>query len=516
MSNTNIRIVKYLKTLFLLNLMTNYTKIAVKGASTIFGVSLLAGLIGYLVRFVFARNLTVEEFGLFYSVLSFLGMFVIFKSFGLDLALVKFIPEFQHKKQFDRIKSSIIFVAIFQVITNCIFLLAIYFLAGLLGKNFFKYENADVVLIWMTIATLIDSIVNVIKFSMQGFKEMHYYSGIDLIRMILILAISFFAFKLNLKFASPIIAYLIAPIIIIIIFGFILINKVFPEFRKSNVSIDKDLAKKLWHYGIFIMITTVGGMILGYTDTMVLTAFTSLSAVGLYNAALPTANFLTYFPKAIAAILLPLTSELWAKNKKKELNTGMTLLYRYSIITIVPLVLIMVSFPNLILTLFFGPDYVPASDALIILSIGMVLTPLYVINGNFFSGIGKPQLHSKIVFSGAIINLIMNLILIPFFGIIGAAITTSLSNIVMFIIGLAYMKKYIEVKFPFKTGFYSLLAGGFFTISIWFLKNILSLNVWVETIITITISGSLYIVLILILKIINIKEIKEITNRIIK
>ena len=43
----------------------NYTKFAVKGAATVFVISILAAFVGYLVRFLLARNLTVEEFGLF-------------------------------------------------------------------------------------------------------------------------------------------------------------------------------------------------------------------------------------------------------------------------------------------------------------------------------------------------------------------------------------------------------------------------------------------------------------------
>ena len=98
--------------------MSNYTKFAVKGATTVLVISLLAAFIGYLVRFVLARNLTVEEFGLFYAVFAFLGLLGLFKSFGFDKALIKFIPEFKHKKRNDLIKSSIIYVSFIQLITN--------------------------------------------------------------------------------------------------------------------------------------------------------------------------------------------------------------------------------------------------------------------------------------------------------------------------------------------------------------------------------------------------------------
>ena len=85
----------------------SYTKLAVKGAATVFIISILAAFLGYVARFILARNLAVEDFGLFYSVFAFLGMFGVFKSLGFDRALAKFIPEFMHNKNYNQIKDTI-------------------------------------------------------------------------------------------------------------------------------------------------------------------------------------------------------------------------------------------------------------------------------------------------------------------------------------------------------------------------------------------------------------------------
>ena len=51
--------------------MESYTKFAVRGAATILVISLIAAILGYVVRVLLARNLEVEEFGLFYAVFAF-------------------------------------------------------------------------------------------------------------------------------------------------------------------------------------------------------------------------------------------------------------------------------------------------------------------------------------------------------------------------------------------------------------------------------------------------------------
>ena len=51
--------------------MESYTKSVVKGVSTVIFISMIAAFLGYLVRIVMARGLSIEDFGLFYSVFGF-------------------------------------------------------------------------------------------------------------------------------------------------------------------------------------------------------------------------------------------------------------------------------------------------------------------------------------------------------------------------------------------------------------------------------------------------------------
>jgi len=496
--------------------MTNYTKFAVKGAAIVFFVSILAAFLGYIVRFLLAKNLSLEEFGLFYSVFAFLGLLGVFKTLGFDRSLIKFIPEFKHKNNYNLIKSSIIYVSIIQLITNSVILLLIYLFSNYLSVHFFHNEQAGFVLKLMAIAFFIDSFVFVLKFAFQGFQKMMLFANIDLVRMALITIIILIGFRLNYSILSPIVAYIATPVILMLIFAPILLKKVFPEFTDSKFVLGKSLFKKIYKYSIFVMATSAGGTILGYTDSIVLTYFSGLKSVGLYNVALPTARVLTFFPMAIMGILIPLTSELWVKKQKVLLNAGIELLYKYSIIVITPLALVMISFAELLITVLFGKEYVLAGNALRILSIGMIFATLYTINYSFFSGIGKPQLNSKIVYSAAIFNLISNIILIPLIGIIGAAITTTLGYMIMTIFGFTKIRDFIGIKFPAKIWMKTFIVGIAFVLIVWISKKILVLNVWLETAVVLAIAGTAYAILLFLLKIVDMGELKELYTRIMK
>jgi len=496
--------------------MESYTKFAVKGATTVLIISLVAAFLGYIVRVILARNLTLEDFGLFYAIFAFLGLIGIFKSLGFDKALVKFIPEFMHKKEYNFLKSSIIYVVIIQIITNSIIIIAVFLLSNFLAVNYFQNAQAGVILRLMAIAFFIDSFMQILKTSFQGFKKMLYFSGIDLVRMLLIIIFILIGLKLNYGILSPVYAYVITPFVLTIIFSIILVKKVFPEFFASKFSINKKLLRKISHYSIFILATTVGGTVLGYTDIVMLTYFSGLTAVALYSVALPTTRVLLYFPRAIAGVLLPVTSELWSKQKIGVLREGMEALYKYSFIIIVPLVFMIFSFADLILNILFGTNFLEATNTMKILSIGMIFATLTGISINFFSGIGKPQITSLMVYTAAVFNFISNLILIPILGIIGAAITTTLSHFIMMLIGLMKIKKFITIRFPVKIWIKTLIAGILFVLIISILKKVIVLNVWLETFIILIISGIIYLILLFLLKVINFKELKELYIRIVK
>lgn len=492
----------------------NYTKFAVKGAVIVFVVSLLAAFLGYLVRLVLARNLTVEDFGLFYSVFAFLSLVTIFKTFGFDRALIKFIPEFIHNKRNDFIKSSMIYISMLLFITNVVIIIAIYLLSKYLSIHFFHNEKASVVLNVMAIAFFAETFVNVFKFSFQGFQKMYLYSSIDIVRMIIVLSVAVVGFKLNCGIMGPVAGYAAAPFILLILYGILFFKKVFPQFSSSSLIFNKILLRDISKYSFFIMATGAGVIILGYPDMMFLTYFSGVKEVALYSIALPTAKILIYFPSAISSILLPLTSELWTKKRYALLKDGMESLYKFSMIVAIPLVFVMMSFTNLLITVFFSANYVNAAGALKILSIGMLFLTIHMINVNFFLGIGKPQIQTKIVYLAGAFNVAADLVMIPILGVTGAAIAATASYFIMMAFGLIKVNKFIDIKLPIGIWIKTLLAGAAFILIISAMKSIINLNVWLETSIVVGAAGIFYAAMLFLFRILSIRELKEVYRRV--
>ena len=105
---------------------------------------------------------------------------------------------------------------------------------------------------------------------------------------------------------------------------------------------------------------------------------------------------------------------------------------------------IFVLFPKEIITILFGTEYSIAAPALVILSMGLFLNYSFILTNYIPTVANRTKLELLNISSGAILNIILNIILIPKYGIMGAAVATSISflltSILYFIEGLWIIK----------------------------------------------------------------------------
>jgi stage V sporulation protein B len=94
---------------------------------------------------------------------------------------------------------------------------------------------------------------------------------------------------------------------------------------------------------------------------------------------------------------------------------------------VIPLCVGIIIFASPIINLLFGQQFLPGTSALQILAVGMFFFTLYTISSSISQGLGRPRLPMYALVAGTTIDLILSLLLVPPFGINGAAIATTLS-----------------------------------------------------------------------------------------
>lgn len=494
--------------------MTEYTKKAVVGSFLVLLFTVIAAIFGYLLRVIIARTLSPVEFGLIYSLISTFGLFSVFQYMGLNDAIVKYIVEFRIDKKWGKIKSAILFTISSQLLTAFILSAIFWILAPYLAEHYFRSELAVSGLRLTAVFFFLLPIENLFLSIFQGYQKPLWYSSASLARMVFIFVCTLILFNFSKTIFSPLIAYTLVYLLSFCIYLPYFLKKIFPDFFKVKIEKFKQVSKKLLLFGLPVMITSFAATIITYTDTIMITYFKTLNDVAVYNAVIPTAGLLWFFGSAMAIILLPLSSEMWKRKHSHLMEEGVNLLYKYGIIVIIPLAVLMFTYPELILRLLFGLDYSTGANVLRILSVAALFFTIGQINTSILSGMGKPKLNAKITLIAALFNVAGNFVLIPKLGITGAAISTAIAFGLISVISAFKLRKEVNFSVPWIEWTKTAVCASVFLITLILLKNIIKMDLLPKITICLIMGLAVYILMVLLTKNLTIDEIKKIKHRI--
>jgi O-antigen/teichoic acid export membrane protein len=170
-------------------------------------------------------------------------------------------------------------------------------------------------------------------------------------------------------------------------------------------------------------------MILGQTDILMLGALLNNEATGIYGAASRVAGLVSFGLVAVNSIVAPLISEYYSKKSMDDMQRMITIAANgiFAFTAVVSLVLIIAG--PMLLSIF-GKEFVAGYSSLIILLIGQIVSSLAGSVGFLMVMTGNQKKASSIIFYGAVANIVLNYYLIPIYGVVGAAIATSISTVI--------------------------------------------------------------------------------------
>lgn len=491
--------------------MASYIKKLIEGSSFIFIIGILAAFIAFLTRIVLTRNLSLEEYGLFCAVFVFVSFFSFLRNLGLGASLIKYIPEFRVKERFDLIKSVIIITSSLRIFISLVFAIAFFLLSDFLAIHYFHNPLASQLLKILSVFFLLSALIDITRNLFEAFQKPFWFPFVDFSKNLFVLGFILLFFYFGLGVLSPVLAYLAMVFMLPLIFLPVILRSF--KFSKYKLVLSKELVKKFFIFGMPFVFVSISAIVIAQVDTLLLTYFRSLEEVGIYNVVLPFSLLLLQFSSAISVILFPMCSEFWAKGQKERLINAVNFIYRYSFMVVIPLGLLIFYFTPSLLRIFFGEDYLPGSSAMRILLVGVMLYSIANINQYVIAGIGKPKIVAKIVGLSALFNLLGNLVLIPIYGIIGAAIMTSLSYILSLVLSLIYLKRLIGLKISIKLWAKILFSGLLMLLIIFGLNKLLILPIWPKLIVFSLVALICYLIFLLRLKLVSIEGIKSIFQR---
>jgi len=166
---------------------------------------------------------------------------------------------------------------------------------------------------------------------------------------------------------------------------------------------------------------------MSWIDTIMLGYFKSAEVVGIYNAVYPLVGFLSLVIASMGYVYVPVTSRLWGQNNTAPLGSIYAVMTKWCFLLTFPLFALIFVYPEYFITRLYGAQYVSGATALRILALGFIANSYFGFNYHTLLASGDSDFLMKCSIASAGINAVINFMLIPEYGMIGAAIGTAVS-----------------------------------------------------------------------------------------
>jgi len=277
------------------------------------------------------------------------------------------------------------------------------------------------------------------KISLSATRGWNYSSPNTLIRDIAVKLIKFITFGGVVYFGlsqtsiaiSLLVIYGSVFLLSILATAYVIRRQIDDPWRViRSVKFDIEKLHVLLSFSIPLVFTKGVWFLMNNADTLMIGYFSDESAVGLYAAAFSLAVFVRMVLGASGALFMPNLAKLYENDQLTDLQSVYRRTTKWMIVLSLPVMIGNLGFPDVLLSLF-RQEFVSASLTLGVLSVGVFSHVLFGLNSGALKSIDRPRilLYNNILV--LVLNLILNVILIPRFGILGGAVATSVSYILL-------------------------------------------------------------------------------------
>lgn len=401
-----------------------------EGLLSIFGSKFVSVLVGFVVTPLLARILGGDLYGDYAFLMSVFGIAIIFVNAGTFDGLRRYVsPTKPRDWNTDVLAFYLTLTVALTVVIGVVF--GVLLATGILARRFgAQFEGYFVLLAALIVGRQFFAIS---RATLMGFRVERYSETLHILRRVLFavggVGLAYYGLNVTGVLLGDLIATAAAAVL-----GLSLVARRVDlgwsfRFDRSRISLT-DLVGFNAMNVILILLTAS----LYHTDIILLRLFEGSRSTGYYKAALVVAEFLWLVPTVIQMALLQSTSQLWDLDETEQISALTSRITRYNYLFTQLLAVGIAVLAGPFVGLYFGAEFLPAAAFVPILLVGALG---FAISRPILSvGQSKGALRPLIAATGgaALVNLVLNLVLIPPFGAYGAAVATSIGYGLMIVL----------------------------------------------------------------------------------
>jgi len=404
------------------------TQELLKGTSTTLTLRVIGVSISYIFNIILARMYGAAVLGIFALSATLGSIFSIIGSAGTNVSIVRFVAgrtaPTNRAEVFD-IYNKVLFLVL---PLSSFIALILYLLSPSLAQNVFHKPSLSAAFRITAFTIPFLAFTNINTAALRGLKKILESSFFQtfftpFFNTIGLLLLTYFAAR---NYLTPLYANLITAVIGGLFSLAVWFNKcgfIYGAASKESVDI-----REIIRVSLPMFVTLAMFLVMGWIDILMLGIFRTSAEVGVYKVALKVAMFASYALAAVLSIATPKFAELYQKKEFDKLRKVTKFSSKITFWSSFPTLVLFILLARQIMGVF-GIEFVAGAVALIILSAGQFINAACGPVGALLNMTEHQIIYRNIVIAAAAMNLILNWLLIPCYGITGASVATAVSMI---------------------------------------------------------------------------------------
>ena len=407
-----------------------------QGSLVILLFKILGAFSLFLTYILIPRYYGVEVFGIFNLIFALLMIGTVISRMGLDTYVLRVISTLEDEREKVSLFLKSVFGILFlsSILVSLLLLLFIDYIDGFL----FKSIDAHNYLVGLALIILPYTFFNVFPEIFRGFDDIKRYSFFRNLSQNFTLALFLgvgIIFSLDY---SPI--YILYTAILFITLSISIVLYRFLKRKNINLFVKGRYSDKILKnsYPMFLAASIM--YIMGYVDSFMISYYLDEYQVGIYSACINLSMIITFIPMAIGGFISPKVSKYYSSGEKQKVKD----IFKNSLLIItavtIPIFLVIYFYAEFFLGLF-GEAFIVATTTLLITNIAFLSEALCGPVGFILNMTDNQHVFMRILIISLLINIVFNAILIPIYGINGAAVAMLLSMFFWTIGSLVVLKR---------------------------------------------------------------------------
>ena len=398
----------------------------------------IASFLHLLLRVVLGRELGPSGLGLYTLVFTIYVFGLQFVTFGIGSALTRYIARYHD--DLPKIREYVTSGVLGSILSGTVMGILLYLLSGIISIQFFHNPEMTELLKITAFCFPFISMQKVVIGTLNGLRKMKWYAFVNIIQNVSVVVTSLILVLLLDMGVRGAVIGLVVPTIVIGLLSLIGTRGYF----SIRMGILRTALNELLLFGFYIVLSSAIGMLNTHIDSVMIGYFMGETDVGYYAVAIVLIQGMLLIPQAVEKVMTAATSNYCGKNDYKNLIKLIKKCVAVIFVIDAIILFLLVLFGQFLIENIFGSDFLSAYTPLLILLIGyFIYIPIMSVSSTLAS-IGKVNILFRISLISVVINTFLNILLIPTYGIAGAAIATSITLIFITILRIFFIYRYIH------------------------------------------------------------------------